>query len=333
MVSNYHSQLVRLADTIKNCESILLTTHRFCDGDGLGSLLGMYHGLKKIGKKVRAVTVDEVSMKYDFLFPEKHTESFERLKTPIEQTDLAIIFDTNDKRLIQPLYGELKKKCQKILFVDHHPFLTKGPSLPDGSLVDRRSASTGEICFSLIKLLDISFDSNMATAIYCSIVFDTQRFHFIKNSARSYEICAELYSHVTDHKKIYSNLFSVHSKEKMNMLSRVIKKMEYLHGDQIMVLEISKEELIQNGLDMTDAYDFIDLALGIVKTKLVVLILDMMVGKYKVSFRSKKWNVSQLAERFGGGGHKYSSGATLLNCEQSPKSRILTAVREAFEIN
>ena len=321
-----NNSLNQLATTIQNSNNILLTTHRCCDGDGLGSLLGMYHGLKKINKTVRAMTVDAVSKKYKFLSPEKYTESFDHLKTPIESMDLALIFDTNDERLVQPLFKELQQKCKKIVFVDHHPLLKKGPQ-PITHLTNTNAASTGEITYSLLKQMNIPMDTHIATAIYTSILFDTQRFHFIKHSAISYQICAEIYPYVKDNQIIYSYLFDIYSKEKMTMLSKAINKIEYLYKDQVAVLEISHQEMSEQNLDMSDACDFIDIALGIVSIKLAVLIMCMPNNTYKLSFRSKNLDVSQLAEHFNGGGHKNSSGATLVNCTTNPKSDILNAIK------
>ena len=46
-MANTLIQLKEPAKKIKSAKNILLTTHKMCDGDGLGSLLGMYHAFKK----------------------------------------------------------------------------------------------------------------------------------------------------------------------------------------------------------------------------------------------------------------------------------------------
>ena len=61
---------------IQAADSVILTTHKQCDGDGLGAMLALYHGLRKSGKKVRALLVDGVPKKYFFLDPEKYLEVF-----------------------------------------------------------------------------------------------------------------------------------------------------------------------------------------------------------------------------------------------------------------
>ncbi len=327
-MSNTKKQIKELARKIHSAKNIILTTHKMCDGDGLGSLLGIYHALCKIKKPVRAVTVDKVSGKYHFLEPEKWTESFCTLKTPLEPTDLALVFDTNDLRRIQPLYEELKKNCQEIIYIDHHPLLEEGPKPSSNSIVDTSSASTGELCYSLLKEIKVSLDPAIATALYVSIVFDTQRFHFIKNSERSHKICAELCPYIQNNEHIYNQLFGITSLEKMRMLSETIKKTEYFYQNQVAVIELKEEELSKHKLDIEDACDFLDMALQVNSTQMSVLIIHLSNNKYKLSFRSKKWDVSKIAEVFNGGGHKNSSGAILNNYTKKPKPEILKVIHQ-----
>ncbi len=182
----------KVVEHIKQADSILLTTHRQCDGDGLGSELAMFHGLKKIGKNVRIINVDATPKKYYFLSPEKYVQCHDGSFDPIEKSDLALVFDTNDHRLIEPLYGELEKKCNHIIFVDHHPILKEGPSPTPDSFINSSAASTGELVFEILKALEIPLDLKIARALYTSLAFDTQLFRYVKDSSRSHEIATEL---------------------------------------------------------------------------------------------------------------------------------------------
>ena len=327
-MSDIQVQIKKLARKIHAAKNIILSTHKMCDGDGLGSMLGAYHALHKIKKPVRAITVDKVSSKYHFLSPEKYTERFDQITNTIEPAEIALIFDTNDYRRIQPLYAELKKKCKEIIYIDHHPLLQISPKPSTNSVVDTSAASTGEICYFLLKEMGINMDQSIATALYVSIIFDTQRFQFIKNSETSHKICADLCQYVKDNENIYNQLFGMNSLEKMNLLSEIIKKTEYFHQSKVAVIEITEEKLKNKNLNIEDACDFLDMALGVESTQLSVLIINLSKNKYKLSFRSKKWNVLKLAEIFNGGGHTTSSGAILNNYTNSPKEEILKAINQ-----
>jgi phosphoesterase RecJ-like protein len=95
-----------IAERIRNASTIILSTHRQCDGDGLGAELGLYHALKLAGKNVKVINVDSTPKKYRFLNPDTHIQYFEN-NQKFEAADLALIFDTNDERLIEPLFSEL----------------------------------------------------------------------------------------------------------------------------------------------------------------------------------------------------------------------------------
>ena len=164
------------AQKIKDAQSIILTTHRQCDGDGLGSELAIFHALKKIQKNVRILNVDATPRKYSFLSPDTYIQYFDGEFDPIAPTSLALIFDTNDKRLVEPLYQSLEKQCAEIVFVDHHPILQTGPAPTPSSIIATQAASTGELAYDLIKALNIELDEKIAQALYTSIVFDTQLF-------------------------------------------------------------------------------------------------------------------------------------------------------------
>jgi phosphoesterase RecJ-like protein len=176
--------------------------------------------------------------------------------------------------------------------------------------------------------MGISMDPFIATPLYVSIVFDTQRFQFIKNSEISHKICADLCQYITDNEKIYNQLFGMNSLAKMHLLSEIIKETEYFHQSKVAIIEITEEELRKKNLNIEDACDFLDMTLEVHSTQLSVLIINLSDNKYKLSFRSKKWNVLKLAELFNGGGHITSSGAILKNYKQNPKPEILKAINE-----
>ena len=270
--------------------------------------------------------MDKVSNKYHFLSPEKYIDRFDQLKNPIEPVEVALVFDTNDSRRIQPLYEELKKKCQEIIYVDHHPVLKNGPKPSEQSIIDTTAASTGQICYFLLKEMGVVMNTQIATALYTSIVFDTQRFHFIKNSGISHAICADLCNYIKDNERIYNYLFGITSLEKINLLSQSIKQTEYFHKNKVAVLEISKKKLEESNLNIEDACDFLDMTLAVNSTQVSILIINLSDNTYKLSFRSKSLDMLKLAEIFHGGGHKTSSGATLIDYVKNPKKEILKAL-------
>lgn len=317
--------LSSVVNDIRSAQSILLTTHKQCDGDGLGAMLGMFHALKAANKKVRALNVDATPLKYQFLAPDSHIEYFDGKHAPLEPVDLTLVFDTNDKRLVSPLYEQLEKISKKILFIDHHPILQTGPAPTPGSIIDTAAASTGEIAFALIKALAIPLDRNIARAIYTSIAFDTQLFRYVRNSYRSHEIAAELLKYETEPSQIHKNLFGNYTAKKLKYLSQVLSTMEFFHKDQLVFLHIKSKDLFEKGLDLDDSRDLVDMMMNIESVEVAALIREDEANTFKISFRSKgRVTVNDLAESVGGGGHMFSAGASVVSDAESLKKKIIT---------
>jgi phosphoesterase RecJ-like protein len=313
-----------LVRRVSAANSVILSTHKQCDGDGLGALLALYHGLRKSGKKVRIMLVDEVPKKYFFLEPEKYLDIFTQPHAPIEDTDLTLIFDTNDKRLIEPLYSALQKSCREILFVDHHPVLNQGPEPTAGSFIDTRAASTGEISYFIIKGLGIRLDERMAQAIYTSIAFDTQLFKFVKNSVNSHLIAAELLMHINNAEDIHRHLFATHTVGKVAFLAKVLGQIEYHANGQIAVLKLQARDLADHNLDMDDSRDVIDMLMNVNTLQAAALFREDAPNEYKLSLRSKGGlEVLGIAESFQGGGHMFAAGAPVRGEYNEIKSKVV----------
>jgi phosphoesterase RecJ-like protein len=316
-----------LVKAIRESNSILLSTHKQCDGDGLGAMLGLYHALKKIGKQVRVLTVDPVPSRYSFLQPEKYLQVFEEEHTPLKATDLALIFDTNDRRLLEPLYAEIEDKVKNILFVDHHPVLNQGPEPTSGSYINTKAASTGEIAFFIIKDLAIHIDEKIARALYTSIAFDTQLFKYVKNSSTSHLICAELIEHIPNSEDIHRSLFATHTIEKVQFLSKVLGEIEYFGDGRIAVLKLHAKDLFDHNLNIDDSRDVIDMLMNINTLQAAALFREDDTNKYKMSLRSNgAIEILGVAEAFGGGGHMYAAGASVEGEFSDLKKKIVALI-------
>ena len=272
----------------------------------------MYYALKKIGKNVRILNVDGTAEKYNYLQTDSIIQCHDGPITPIEETDLALIFDTNDYRLLEPLYADLKKHCKVILFVDHHPALKEGPAPTEGSWINTAAASTGEMAFDIISQLGVDMNRDIARAIYTSVAFDTQLFRFIRNSPRSHEIAAQLLHYDINIDEIHRHLFSNQSKNKMAFVSEVLAKVEYSCDDKIAALEISHQDLEKHHLKPEESRDIVDIIMNIKSVEGAVVFRQEDGLQYRISLRSKGlFPVHAIAEKRNGGGHRFASGASV----------------------
>lgn len=312
---------------IQNANSIVLSTHRECDGDGLGSQIALYHALRKLGKNVRVLNVDAVPPKYSFLEYSGFLEIYEGPHKPLQDCDLVLVFDTNDYRQLGRLYEQIRTHAKEVIFIDHHPPLEEGPSPTAGSVIDTAAASTGEIVYDIIRALHVEFDLLIARALYTSIAFDTQVFRYIRNSPRSHLIAAELLKFPVKPEEVHQKLFCSHTVEKVKFLSMALGKIEYHHEGRLAVLHIHARDLIDHGLTTEETRDVIDTVMNIESLKIAILFREDEKDSYKVSLRSKApVEVLSTAEKLGGGGHRYAAGAHFKGDYETLKKLTLESV-------
>jgi len=303
--------LMSIAQHIQKAQKIVLTTHHQCDGDGLGCELALYFALKKIGKIVSVINVDGTPKKYRFLNPDDHIQYFDKNPTLPESIDLVLIFDTNDERLVEPLFSKLKSTGAKILFVDHHPLLTNGPRPDVKSFIQTEAASTGEIVFDLINLLRIPLDVDIAKALYTSVTFDTQLYRFIRSSPKSHLVAAELLKFSIDAEEIHRHLFSHQTVNKIAFMAKLFGNIEYYANGSLACVVMGVEDLENFQLEFDEVRDVTDQVMSIESIEVALVIRQDSRDQMKVSLRSKGIiEVLSIAESLGGGGHWYASGGS-----------------------
>ncbi|MCY4513050.1 MAG: DHH family phosphoesterase [Bdellovibrionales bacterium] len=308
---------------ISENQSFIITTHKFCDGDGLGAGCALGYGLQKAGKKVSFITLDTPHEKYRFLDGKGFITPFQSiadLELKLKEADCILAIDLSDPVLMEPLYSLVEKSGCRICFIDHHP-LHKKLTTPD-YFINTAASSTGELVYHLLQALKIPLDEQIAKSLYTSIVFDTKCFRFIKNSSAPFSISAELIPYISNVDQIYESLFKNLSAENLNFFS-YLNNTEYHNNNQYALLHLTEADLVTHKADLGIACDLLDMIMNVSTMQIAVLILERKENCFKMSIRSRKKNILPFARSLGGGGHTLSAGAYIQNMSY-------TQIREKF---
>ena len=122
----YSKNFLRLISQ-KPSPNFVISTHKFCDGDGLGAGLALCHALKKIKQEAGFYTLELIHPKYEFLNKDNIIQTFDKEKTKIPENSIFIFIDANDTRLVEPLYSYSQQQNGTVYFIDHHPLIQKNP--------------------------------------------------------------------------------------------------------------------------------------------------------------------------------------------------------------
>ncbi len=298
-----------LIHTLNNEKSFVLTTHKNSDGDGIGSAVALYWGLKQQNKSVQLCHVDPIPSRYHFLL--EKTQAFlctpEKMKTL--SADILLITDTNQGSLCDPLYSHFKKLNKEIIYIDHHIPSNK-PVTNEKYYIRTDASSTGEVVYDILKELKTKITPEMATALYTSITFDTQAFKLLRNSSRSHEIAALLAKDNIQTDKIQRELFATWTIHKMNFLATLIQSARYSKNNTVAGFTVTQAQLQKYELQLDHINDILDMFTLIKSIEFCYNIIEMPDGDFKLSFRSINSNKAYtVAESFGGGGHAKSAGS------------------------
>lgn len=309
---------------IGDSKNIAILSHIMPDGDNIGSSLALYNALSKIGKNVVFILDDDVPEVYKFLKGSQKTEKPDN----DHKFDLVIVLDCGD-------VGRLGRSSRylegaKVINIDHH---LSNSNFGLYNIVDISAAATGEIIYRLINRLEIALDKDICECIYTGIVTDTGQFQYSNTTDLTHEIAADLVRHGAEPWKLYRAIYQNNSKSKMKLIGEAINSLEFHFQSKIASMIIRKEVFETVGAKDEDADGIINFARDINGVEVALLFKETEDGKVKIGFRSKDFvNVSDIAQEFGGGGHKRAAGATVAGAVENIKERVIESVKKAFSV-
>lgn len=325
--ASIYTKRMNLLPILKKAKTIWLSTHKSADGDGLGSEIAFYHALKNENYPVKIIHNDSAPQRYQFLLEGIEVVAADKIDKNVFTTeDIAIVFDTHDPKLCAPLFEYLQEVSSKIIFIDHHIIFEKKIENVIYQ-INEKASCTGEIVLDLINKMNIKLDANIATALYTSLLFDTQNFKFQRDSAKVFDMAKELIQAGASHNRIHSFLFDNWSVNKMNYLSKLISEVTY-KNDEIALIHITKSDLKEFSLSTDDVSDLVDLFMSVKNLKGSIVIREDAHNYFKLSFRSRTYEILSWARDFGGGGHLHSAGAWVHDSYENILKKINSQIDE-----
>ena len=302
-------------ELIDKSGSILITTHTKPDGDACGCMAALAEAFATPGKKVQLLPVSSVPQWYAFLFNEKvpmlgEDVSVEQLtEGHLGQFDLLIIVDTNSYSQLPKLEQYIKHIKKPILVIDHH---VTSDSLGDVELVDSGAAATGLIVYDLFKYANWQVTEKIAQALFVAIATDTGWFKFSNTDSRVFRTCAELLNAGANPTELHHNLYENFSAQRFRLMLAMLNTLELHFDGRYATQHIMQQDFIRTGTTYKDTENLINECQRIGTVEVAALFVELKDGRIRCSLRSKgSVDVSDIAAKFGGGGHKMAAGTYL----------------------
>ncbi len=292
----------------KENDDFILTSHVSPDADGLGAQYALLSGLRACGKRARAINADAYSQKYTFIDEKGIIESL--AASNLTEIDISmhtvILLDTNDIQFAGEMAETVLGKTKQIIIFDHHESANGSDkfscSLPDMS-------STCEMVYGILVRLGVPLSLDIAVALFSGIVFDTGSFSYAKTSTGTFNVALELTKAGVKPSFIHAALYESSAISMLLLRKNVLSTLELHDGQRIAVQTMTKAILDQSNAVYEESEDLINIPLQSKSIQVSIFLKEDANGTIRCSMRSKgKVNVAQIAQTFGGGGHKTAAG-------------------------
>ncbi|MHB9041085.1 MAG: DHH family phosphoesterase [Melioribacteraceae bacterium] len=308
--------------------SFLLSTHVNPDADALGSQLGFYLILKKLGKKVRVINHSVTPYNLEFLDQYNVIEKFDESvhANVFDESEVFVLLDLNQGNRIASMEKGLRAFKGLKVCIDHHQ---DTENLFDFVLGGIEYSATSEIIYDFIEETKIvELDYAIALQLYSGIMTDTGSFRFDRTSPRIHRIMAELLEKGVSPTDVYDKIYDQFKFGRVKLLGEALSSVQLDSTQKIAYMVVRREQLNQNDATEADIDGFVNYCLTIQGVQIGILFYELKDG-IKVSFRSKgEIPVNKLAKEFNGGGHTNASGIRLFNTTvEDVKEKIISAAQ------
>lgn len=303
-MSNFKKEFQDIFSLIESSHYILIVTHINPDADTLSSALSLsnYMYRNNINHKVFNST-NNLPRNLDFL------PRFDKIVDQLPMKyDLIIYVDCGDKRRVGT---KINNSC-KVINIDHHQ---SNDNYGDINIVDSKKGSTAELLYGFFSTNDIKITKEIATCLYTGIYDDTIAFTTPRTDKETFDVIGKLIASGIDIPTISENYTMRESLAKYRLVPKILQTLELHYEGSIATIYQKQEWLESTGAGFNECDNIVNEVLKISVVK-VALYLREDSEHIRVSLRGKgntQINLSHIAAKFNGGGHKNAAGATFEN--------------------
>lgn len=303
-------------------DDFTIIAHVSPDGDTLGSCLALYLALTRAGKQARLVCEDPVPQIYRFL--PSAGDFLPAGSAPAAKTAVAV--DCAD--LARTGAAErLFRQARHTLNIDHHS--TNG-SYGEVNYVEPVAAA-GELVYRVLREAGLPVTAEIAACLFVALSTDTGNFSYSNTTPDTFRISADLLDAGIDLPYLNRMVFRTVPLHKTRLLALAVMKTELYENGKIAMTMLGTDDFRSCGAPEEDSEGIIDVLRDIDTVEIAVFLRESADGKVKVSLRGKSYaDVSFIAVRHGGGGHRLAAGCTMTGPMEEARDTILGDARSCL---
>jgi phosphoesterase RecJ-like protein len=310
-----------LLEALASAKTVCVVGHIRPDGDCIGSQLGLALALENAGKEVTVWNDDGCPDKLKVLDPER------RVRKPQagRQFDAVVATDcASFERLGKCGAHVLDRKV--FINIDHHASNTR---YADINWISPREPSTGELIYDLCGWAGWKVTKPMANCLFAAVSTDTGSFQYPTTTPETLEVASKLVSAGADLGNLCQEIYQSYPITRVRLLRHVYNRFRLIHDNRTAYFWLKKADYARAGAHPEESEGLIDHIRAIEGVIVAIMFEEVDPGLTRMSIRSKSdhVNVNEIAQLFGGGGHKAAAGARITATALTAQRRVLAAVK------
>ncbi len=291
---------------IKIYNNIFIARHIGADPDALGSTIALRDLIKEKYPNKSVYAIGNPANRFKFMGNLDKVEN-------IPKNSLLIVLDTPDSKRID---GIDINEFDFIIKIDHHPFIEKYANI---EYIDDTASSTCQIILEFIYTCHYKLNKSIAEKLYLGIASDTNRFLYDYTTVKTFELVTKMIKETKiNFTSLYESLYCKPLNE-VKLQGYIYQNMTVTENG-VAYIKITDALIKEFGIDSASAGNMIN-NLNYVNEILVWIFLseDVKSNVIRANIRSRGPVINEVASRYGGGGHKFASGARLADWDLADK--------------
>lgn len=297
-------KLKSIYSEIRKFKTIYIVRHIGPDPDAVASEVALRDTIKLTFPSKEVYSIGASVARFKYIGKLDKVSSFDYENSLVITLDLPNISRVDGLNL---------EKFKNVIKIDHHPFVEKIGYL---EYIDEKATSTCEILLDLVNNTKLKMNEHIAKTLMIGIISDSNRFLFYPSDEKVLYKVADLV------KKYKLNLQEIYDEIYKKPMSE-LRLMGYIASN----LKVTKNKfayiILENDIvnsfnaDASSASNMVN-DFGNIEEFIAWMFVtkDVKNDLFKVNIRSRGPIINEVAAKYNGGGHKFSSGARIKTMEE-----------------
>ncbi|MCK9224983.1 MAG: bifunctional oligoribonuclease/PAP phosphatase NrnA [Candidatus Muirbacterium halophilum] len=310
----------RINELIQENQDFAIFSHMRPDGDSIGSSIALDLLLKKLGKNSKVFFRDEVPEVYSFLPETKNIYDLD----DFEARDFDVLFVLDISEISRIGLEESDLRGKKIVCIDHHH---TNSGFARHNLIDSEKAATALILCEFFREHYLEhIDINIALCLLTGIITDTGAFRYQNTKSDVFDAVSHLIATGVNYPQLMEKLYGSFPARKFELIKKAFSRSQKV--DNAMYSYITIEDFEETNCFQEDTDGIVNQFTIYKEIDIAFVLMEISKEQQKVSIRSKKTDISEVAVRFGGGGHKNAAGFNVKGNTLDNIKKILNVIKE-----